>query len=225
MNLKRERGLRRKGYKYVAGLDEAGRGPLAGPVVAAAVSIIKNCKLKAKSVRSSSSRCDSKIADFKNLKDSKKLSPKKREEFYKILTRHPAIEWGIGRVSEKVIDKINIKNAAELAMEKALLNLEKKIKRKADFLIIDGNNIKNLQLTTYNLQLIVKGDEKVFSIAAASILAKVYRDKIMERYAKKFPKYGFDRHKGYPTKLHLRMLKKYGPCKIHRKSFGPVKGL
>jgi len=224
-NFREEKKLLKKGFKRVAGIDESGRGPLAGPVVAAAVSIIANCKLKAKSVRFSSSRCDSIIEDFKNLKDSKKLSPKKREEFYKILTKSPFIEWGIGKVSEKVIDKSNIKNAAELAMEKALQNLKSKIKNKKSkiFLIIDGNNIKNLKLKTYNLKLIVKGDEKVFSCAAASIIAKVTRDRIMQKYHKKFPRYDFNKHKGYPTKLHLKMLRKYGPCKIHRMTFGPVR--
>jgi len=205
-NFSEEKKLWKKGLKRVAGIDEAGRGPLAGPVTAAAVFLIPNSKFL-----------------IHKLKDSKKLSPKKREEFYKILTKHPAIKWGIGRVSEKVIDKINIKNAAELAMEKALENLEKKMGKKANFLIIDGNQLKNHQLKTKNYKLIVKADEKVFSCAAASILAKVYRDRIMGKYHQKYPRYGFNEHKGYPTKLHFKRLKKYGPCKIHRKSFKPVK--
>jgi ribonuclease HII len=208
-SLREEKKLWRKGIKRVVCLDEAGRGPLAGPVVAAAVSIIANCKLQ--------------ILKFKDLKDSKKLTPKKREDFYKIITKNPQIKWGIGIVSEKIIDKINIKNAAELAMEKALKNLERKMKKKADFLIIDGNHINSKNLKSRSYKLIVKADEKVFSCALASILAKVTRDKIMERYSKKYPKYGFEIHKGYPTKFHLKMLKKYGPCKIHRKSFLPVK--
>ena len=215
-NLLEEKKLWQKGFKRVAGLDEAGRGPLAGPVLAAAVSIIANCKLKAKSVRSSSSRCDSIIADFKNLKDSKKLSPKKREEFYKILKKNPAIEWGIGKVSEKVIDKINILEATKLAMKKAVKNLE----RKPDFLILDGNFKIDSNIPQ---KPIIKGDEKVFSCAAASVIAKVTRDRIMQSYHKKFPRYCFNRHKGYPTKLHLKMLRKYRPCKIHRMTFGPVR--
>jgi len=198
--------------KIIVGIDEVGRGPLAGPVTAAAVTVrqIPNSKFQ-----------------IPKIKDSKKLSSKKREELYQILTKHPRIEWGMGRVSEKVIDRINIKNAAELAMEKALQNLKSKIKipRSQIFLIIDGNNIKNLKLKTYNLKLIIKGDEKVFSCAAASIIAKVRRDKIMKRYHQKYPQYGFDKHKGYGTKYHFKMLKKYGPCKIHRKTFRPVKNL
>jgi len=198
--------------KIIVGIDEVGRGPLAGPVTAAAVTVrqIPNSKFQ-----------------IPKIKDSKKLSSKKREELYQILTKHPRIEWGMGRVSEKVIDRINIKNAAELAMEKALQNLQSKIKipKSQIFLIIDGNNIKNLKLKTYNLKLIIKGDEKVFSCAAASIIAKVRRDKIMKRYHQKYPQYGFDKHKGYGTKYHFKMLKKYGPCKIHRKTFRPVKNL
>ena len=201
-SLREEKKLWRRRLKRVACLDEAGRGPLAGPVVAAAV-LILNTKYQ--------------ILNTK-IRDSKKLSWKKREKLYKLITKSPLIEWGIGIVSEKVIDKINIKNAAELAMEKAL----KKLRCKPDFLIIDGNHIKNRKLKSINHKLIVKGDEKVFSCAAASIIAKVSRDRIMLRYHRKFPRYGFDRHKGYPTKHHFKMLKKYGPCIIHRKSFKPL---
>ena len=186
----------------MAGLDEAGRGCLAGPVVAGAVCV-------------NFQRCDL-LGRSHLIRDSKKLSAKKREEFYKILTKHPAIKWGIGRVSEKVIDKINILEATKLAMEKAI----QKLKRKPDFLILDGNfkiNSKILQKS------IVKADEKVFSCACASILAKVSRDRLMKNYHKKYPQYGFDKHKGYPTKHHRQMLKKYGPCKIHRKSFKPLR--
>ena len=200
-----EKRLWKRGFKRVACLDEAGRGPLAGPVTAAAV-IIKNRKLKTE--------------NFKKIKDSKKLSPQKREIFYKLITNPPAgglkIQWGIGIVSEKVIDKINILEATKLAMGKAI----KKIKSKPDFLILDGNMKLKINIPQKS---IVKADEKVFSCAAASILAKVTRDRIMQKYHKKYSKYGFDKHKGYPTKYHFKMLKKYGPCKIHRKSFGPVR--
>ena len=212
--LQEEKKLWEKGNKKVAGLDEAGRGCLAGPVVAAAVAITNP-----KSQFPISKQIINPKIQISNIRDSKRLSAKKREKFYKILTKHPNIEWKTGIVSEKIIDKINIKNAAELAMEKAV----KKLKRKPDFLIIDGNHIKNKKLKAINHKLIVKADEKIFSCAVASIIAKVTRDRIMERYHKKYPRYRFDKHKGYPTKLHLKMLKKRGPCKIHRKSFAPIK--
>jgi len=202
-NFCEERKLWKKGYKKVACLDEAGRGPLCGTVVACAVMVKKisifNFNLQ-----------------FLKIRDSKKLSPKRREEFYKILTSHPAIKWGIGKVSEKVIDKINILEATKLAMKKAV----KKLKRKPDFLILDGKMELDLPVSQKS---IIKADEKVFSCGCASIIAKVTRDRIMKRYHKKYPQYGFDKHKGYPTKFHRKMLKKYGPCKIHRKSFKPLK--
>lgn len=210
-NLKEEKKLWEKGFKRVVGIDEAGRGALCGPVVAGAVSIVKNLKFK-----------------IPKLRDSKKLSPKKREKFYKLITKNPNIEWGIGKVSERIIDKINIFEATKLAMKKAILNLEKKLRKKSikfhgrkkgenvDFLILDGNFKLDLPIPQKS---IVKADEKVFSCALASILAKVKRDKIMEKYASKYPKYKFEKHKGYPTKLHRDLLKKYGPSKIHRKSF------
>ncbi len=196
-----ERRLRKKGFKFVVGLDEAGRGPLAGPVTAAAVLV---------------RTLDSKL--FQGVKDSKKLSSKNREKLFKLLTKNKNIRWGIGRVSEKAIDRINIKNAAELAMEKSLKNL----KFKPDFLLIDGNHLNSDKLKSFKHKLIVGADEKVFSCAAASIIAKVARDRIMDRYDKKYPKYGFNKHKGYPTKLHKIQLRKHGPCKIHRMSFKPL---
>lgn len=194
--------LKRKGYKVIVGLDEAGRGPLAGPVTAAAVTVAINSKLQ--------------IA--KGLKDSKKLSPKRREEIYKILKNHPQVKWEIGRVSEKVIDKINILQATKLAMKRAVNNL----KIKVDFLLIDGNFGINSDVPQKS---IVKGDEKIFLIKLASIVAKVTRDRAMVRYHKKYPQYRFDKHKGYGTKLHFELLRKYGPCKIHRRTFSPVKKL
>ena len=208
-SFREEKKLWRKGYQHVACLDEAGRGPLAGPVVAAAVFIIPNSKFL-----------------IPQIKDSKKLSAKKRKKFYKIIIKSPFVKWGIGRVSEKVIDKINIKNAAELAMERAMDNLNRKLKIsncKIDFLIIDGNHIKNRKLKTINHKLIVKADEKVFSCALASIIAKVARDRTMEKYHQEYPQYGFAKHKGYGTKHHLKALKKYGSSEIHRKSFKPVR--
>ena len=225
-NLKEEKKLWEKGYKKVASLDEVGRGALAGPVVAAAVAVaklkIKNDPFDVTQGHPERSRTDEKLKIIlKGIKDSKQLSPKKREEFYRLITECPYIEWGIGRVSEKIIDKINIKNAAELAMEKALRNLEKKVGR-TDFLIIDGNRLKNRKLKTKNHKLIVKADEKVFSCAAASILAKVTRDNLMKEYHRKYPYYGFDRHKGYATTRHLKALRKRKSCVIHRQCFRPV---
>ena len=208
-----ERKLWKQGYRSVACIDEAGRGPLAGPVVAAACVILRFPKFE-----------PSNLGNLRmlNLRDSKKLSPKRREEIYaKVLTHH-AIQWGIGIVSEKVIDKINIFQATQLAMRKALSHLEAKLQKKApcDFLIVDGN--MKLGKTSISQKAIIKGDEKVFSCALASIIAKVTRDKIMLRYHKKYPQYGFNSHKGYGTVLHFAMLKKYGPCPIHRRSFAPV---
>jgi len=211
--------VRRNGTGYFTG------NSLAGPVVAATV-IIKDKKLnRAKLLR----------LNLDSINDSKKLTPKKREELYKILIKHPQIEWGIGRISEKVIDKINILEATKLAMIRAIKNLTKKLKKpksqkfhdrgkngKIDFLILDGKMKLDLPILQKS---IVKADEKVFSCSAASIIAKVTRDGIMERYHKKYPCYGFDQHKGYPTKYHFKMLKKYGGCKIHRQSFSPLKRL
>ena len=189
----------------MVGLDEVGRGALAGPVVAAAVFF----RAKIGGLTSAN------LAEVRPpllLRDSKKLSAKKREYFYKILTKNPDIEWGIGRVSERMIDKINILEATKLAMGKAINNLKSRV----DFLILDGNfRIR----TKIPQKSIIKADEKVFSCAAASIIAKVNRDKLMMRYHKKYPQYGFDKHKGYPTRLHRLMIKKHGFCKIHRKSF------
>ncbi|OHA61849.1 MAG: ribonuclease HII [Candidatus Wildermuthbacteria bacterium GWA2_46_15] len=213
-SLTEEKRLWRKGFRAVAGLDEAGRGPLAGPVVASAVAI-ENCKLK--------------IENFKGVRDSKKLSFSQRKKLYKIITRCPEIKWGIGVVSNKIIDKINILEATKLAMERAIINLEKKLKigrskkstivGKIHWLILDGNFTLN---TNTPQKPIVKADEKVFSCAAASILAKVTRDRIMRRYHRRYPRYRFDLHKGYPTRLHIKLLKKCGPSKIHRLSFRPV---
>ncbi|MDD2697128.1 MAG: ribonuclease HII [Candidatus Pacebacteria bacterium] len=204
--LSEEKKWRKRGYKRVACLDEAGRGPLAGPVTAAAVLLKIN------------SNNPELLKISKNIKDSKKLSAKKRQEFFKILTRHPGIKWGVGIVSEKVIDRINILQATKLAMAKAIKNL----KVKPDFLILDGNFKINSLVPQ---KPIIKADNKVFSCIAASIIAKVTRDRIMIKYDEKYPCYKFKIHKGYPTKLHLRMLKRYGPCRIHRRTFRPVRRL
>jgi ribonuclease HII len=187
-SLREEKKLWKKGYKVVVGLDEAGRGPLAGPVVAAAVYIIPNSELQ-----------------IPKLRDSKKLTPRKREEFFRLIVKNHNIKWGIGKVSEKVIDKINIFEATKLAMKRAIKSLERKLKRKANFLILDGNFKIDLKIPQKS---IIKGDEKVLSCAIASIIAKVTRDKIMEKYAKKFPEYGFEKHKGYAHKISFEHVKK-----------------
>lgn len=207
-NFKEERKLWKQGIKTVIGIDEAGRGPLAGPVVACALSLnprflVKNSKLK--------------------VNDSKKLTLLEREKLFVFLTNHKDVKWGIGRVSEKIIDKINILEATKLAMKKAVKSLEKKLKSKnPGFLILDGNFRIDIDIPQKS---VVKGDEKVFSCAAASVLAKVTRDRIMVKYHKEYPPYGFNRHKGYPTESHFKALKKYGPCKIHRRTFWPVRAL
>jgi ribonuclease HII len=209
-----EKKLQKEGYLNIIGVDEAGRGPLAGPVVAVAVRVdiskIQKLKLKIK----------------KLIQDSKKLTSKNREKIFRILINNPSIEWGKGKVSEKVIDKINIFEASKLAMKRAVKNLEKKLNKKfsiygqgKSILIIDGNFKIDLKIPQKS---IIKADEKVFSCQISSILAKVWRDRIMEKYHKKYPQYGFNKHKGYPTKFHLKMLKKYKACEIHRKSFKPV---
>ncbi|MBI2041990.1 MAG: ribonuclease HII [Candidatus Nealsonbacteria bacterium] len=237
--LQEEKNLWKEGYKFVACLDEAGRGPLAGPVTAAAVMI--NQKHEARNPKQylnsnfpnskSVSNFGFRISDLK-LRDSKQLTPKTRERFYKILTSHSEVMWGVGIVSEKMIDKINILEATKLAMVKAVKDLEAKNgysggptspvilgalgPREIDFLILDGNFKIDSPIAQKS---IIKGDEKVFSCAAASIIAKVIRDRIMMKYHKKYPQYGFDKHKGYPTEYHYQMINKYGPCQIHRKSY------
>jgi len=219
-NFKEEKILWQQGFKLVAGLDEAGRGPLAGPVVAATAVIIKS---KIKKEPLDSARCNSaeliqKSKLFAGIRDSKKLSEEKREFFYRILINHPQIEWGIGIVSEKVIDKINILEATKLAMQKAVADLGVT----PEFLILDGNfKIKS----NIPQKSIIAGDQKVISIVMASIIAKVTRDRIMKKFHKKYPQYRFDKHKGYGTALHLEMLGKFGPCRIHRKSFYPISAI
>ncbi|HOI60023.1 MAG TPA: ribonuclease HII [Candidatus Pacearchaeota archaeon] len=200
MSLVEENRLKKQGFKYIIGLDEAGRGPLAGPVTAAAV------YYKGKDV-------------IIGVNDSKKISPKKREELSFKLTNHPCVMWGLGIVSSSQIDKMNILEASKLAMEKALLDLETKYNIKADYLILDGKMSLDIPVNQIS---IIKADEKVFSCSAASIIAKVARDKIMLKMDDKYPEYLFRKHKGYGTKIHLEMLKKYGPCAIHRKSFKPI---
>ena len=200
-----EKRLWKKGYGCVIGIDEAGRGPLAGPVVAGAVFI--------------SEKDFTQIKKIKSVKDSKQLSEKKREEVYSELTKDKRVKWGVGIVSEKIIDRINILEATKLAMVKAVKDLEKKNGVKADFLILDGKMNLNIDI---DQESIVKGDDKVFSISAGSIIAKVTRDRLMIKYDKKYPVYNFKKHKGYGTKEHIEAIKREGACEIHRKTFEPV---
>ncbi len=201
LNLTTEKIIFNSGYNLVAGIDEAGRGPLAGPVVASCVLIDSSFKI------------DNEL--LKEVNDSKKLNNKKREELFDIICSE--IEnVGVGICDHKTIDRINILQATFLAMKKAISDL----KKKPDFIVLDGGfPIPNF---SYPQEAIKKGDSKVFSIAAASILAKVTRDRIMKKAHEEYPMYGFDKHKGYGTKLHVEQIKKHGPCPIHRKSFKPV---
>lgn len=182
----------KNGYVNIAGIDEAGRGPLAGPVYAAAVILDSGTVIK-------------------GLNDSKKLSEKRREEIFDEIIEK-AVSYNIFSVDEKVIDEINILEATYKAMGGAVEGLEVV----PDFVLIDGNRIKGIELPH---ETVVKGDLKCASIAAASILAKVSRDRFMIKAAEKYPQYGFEKHKGYGTAAHNEAILKYGPCPIHRRTF------
>jgi ribonuclease HII len=230
-----EKKLSKQGYRIIIGVDEAGRGPLAGPVVAAAV-LLRNFEFRPPAGGSNfESNINDKIFNDKELnlvRDSKTLSAKQREECFQFLTHHPQIKWGVGMVSEKTIDRINILQATFVAMRKAVAALTRNLKLETrnsklffnvsrQIILVDGNKIiPNLKIEQ---RAIVKGDKKVKSISAASIIAKVTRDCLMRKMDKKYPKYGFAKHKGYGTKIHLQNLKKYGPSSIHRLSFHPIK--
>lgn len=203
LNLTEETKLFNLGYEFVGGLDEAGRGPLAGPVVAACVIVDKNTLQKITAT-----------PELRKINDSKKLTEKKRTELYEIIIKE--FSYGVGLSDNQTVDNINVLQATFLAMKKALSN----IKTKPDFLLIDGSlPIPN---TSFKQRPIINGDALVFSIAAASIIAKVTRDNIMMEMHKKYPQYCFDQHKGYGTKLHMDRLKEFGCSPIHRKSFAPV---
>ncbi|MBM3193012.1 MAG: ribonuclease HII [Chlamydiae bacterium] len=188
-----------KGFSYPVGIDEAGRGPLAGPVIAAAIYIPPHLEIE-------------------GIKDSKELSPKKRRKVYEILLQSKEIDYGIGVSSPQEIDRINILQATFEAMKEAVAKLQVK----PDFLLIDGNMGPLVEMKK---QLVVQGDKKVRSIAAASILAKEYRDELMAELHLLYPEYNFLKHKGYPTEEHMNALRKYGPSPIHRRSFAPVREL
>ncbi len=187
-----EDSLYAQGYTFICGIDEAGRGPLAGPVCAAAVILPPHL-------------------DIPGLNDSKKLTDKRRRELVPII-KEQAVAYGIAFASHKEIDEINILQATFLAMERALSQLE----GKADFALIDGNRNKDFGLP---VQTVVKGDSLSASIAAASVLAKVTRDDYMDAMAKEYPQYGFEIHKGYGTKAHYEALRTYGHSPVHRLSF------
>lgn len=197
-------------FKYLIGIDEAGRGPLAGPLVVAGVRLrtpatTSNAKFKIK---------NEKLRNiFNGIKDSKKLSAKRREEWFKILTGDPCVKWAVAKISPKVIDKINIAKSANLGAKRVFQKLSG---GKSCYALLDGS----LYLPKHiNYKTIIKGDEKIPIISAASIIAKVTRDRIMARLHKKYPLYGFDAHKGYGTKFHYGAIKKLGLLNIHRRSF------
>lgn len=188
-----ENELRQKGYNYICGIDEAGRGPLCGPVVASAVILDKDIIIE-------------------GVNDSKKLTEKKREELYEKIMSN-ALSVGIGMADINEIEELNILGATKLAMTRAVENL----KIKPDYVLIDGNqNVKTIEIEQKTL---VSGDSKSLSIACASIIAKVTRDRLLRDMDEKYPEYGFAKHKGYGTKAHIEAIKKYGITDIHRPSF------
>ncbi|OGM97284.1 MAG: ribonuclease HII [Candidatus Yanofskybacteria bacterium RIFCSPHIGHO2_01_FULL_41_21] len=194
-----ERNLLKTDYNQIIGVDEVGVGCLAGPVVVCAISFsnefYKNLPGK-----------------FRGLKESKSLSAQQREKFAKELSGQ---NYKLGVCYPKKIDAINIYQATRLAMRRAVKNVSSKNSRA--IVLVDGN--KKIENLKFDQRAIVKGDQKIFAIACASVIAKVYRDKMMKRYAKQFPAYGFEQHKGYSTKAHQDALNKFGPCLIHRQSF------
>lgn len=188
----------------LAGVDEAGRGPLAGPVVAAAVI------LPLKWIQSGLPR------SFQSLDDSKKLTENQRQDFFRRIMETSDVEHGVAMVDASVIDSINILQATHRAMNTALRGLV----RLPDHALVDGNKVPSLIVPQTAL---VKGDARSYSIAAASVLAKVTRDRWMEEADRQWPEYGFAKHKGYPTTEHLEALRRHGPCPIHRQSFAPIR--
>ena len=199
--LKYEKIAWKKGYKSIAGIDEAGRGSLAGPVVAAAVIFNKEYIIKSQN------------NIYSKLTDSKKLTEGKRDHFYKLLTNDDYVNIGVGIISSCEIDKINILNATHKAMIQALECLH------YDYILVDGLAVPGFSCDSKN---IIKGDLLSLSISAASVIAKVTRDKIMKKESFNYPEYNFDEHKGYGTKKHIDAIKKFGPTLIHRYSYKPI---
>jgi len=191
-----ERQKRAEGFCLIAGVDEVGRGPLAGPVVAAAVAFPADAAIPA-------------------VMDSKLLSARRRAELNVMIRAVPGVRWALAEIGPEEIDRINILEASRLAMRRAVAQLGA-----IDFLLIDGLPVPGFAVP--NLA-VVKGDRLSASIAAASILAKVYRDEYMEKQADRYPEYGFERHKGYGTEDHLAALRRHGVCPLHRRSFAPVR--
>ena len=181
--------------KIIAGVDEVGRGSLIGPVFAAAVIFKKNINKK-------------------KIKDSKQLSKEKREDLEKYIKKHSI--WSIGSASLREIEKLNILNASLLAMKRSI----KKLKIKPSITLIDGNKLP--KINSYKLKSIIKGDQKISEISAASIIAKVARDRVITKISKKFKKYAWDKNAGYGTKEHLKAIKKFGTTRHHRKNFRPI---
>lgn len=202
---KLEKQVFKKGYRLVAGIDEAGRGSLVGPIAAAITAINPRTTFKLKNYP-------------QIIKDSKQLSKKQREEIFEEIKQEPNIKWKVSFVYPKVIDRINIRKANLLVWQRCLKRLDKQ----PDFLFLDGK--MSLPCLKIKQQSVIKGDQKIFLLSLASIIAKVNRDRLMERLDRKYPEYGFGQHKGYGTKFHLKRIKKFGPSEIHRRSFNPVKG-
>lgn len=186
-----------KNIKYICGIDEAGRGPLAGPVVVGAVVMPRDSKIEW-------------------VNDSKKVTEKRREILYDKITEE-ALAWGVGIVSEKEIDQINILNATKMGLHLALGEVIEKLGEKPDIVIVDA--LKDIDTFQIPYQSIIKGDATRYSIACASIIAKVTRDRIMRQWDEIYPVYNFEKNKGYGTSEHINALKDYGPCQIHRRSF------
>lgn len=193
-----EQKLWEQGYTAIAGVDEAGRGPLAGPVVACACILPKGVL-------------------FEGVRDSKSVAPQGRKKLADFLTNHSQVHWAVGTVCHEVVDQINILQATFLAMQRAVLQL----KANCDFILVDGRDFPRFERSNQVIpgNALIKGDTLSQSIAAASIIAKVHRDALMQAYHEEFPQYGFDRHKGYGTKGHYAAIDMHGLSPIHRKSF------
>jgi ribonuclease HII len=202
--LAHERDLWQQGLTVVAGVDEAGCGPLAGPVVAAAV-VFPRAWSEPGLART-----------LRGLNDSKQLTEAQREKYYSILTSHPDIRWAVARVDAETIDRINIYQAAHRAMNLALAQLQPP----PEHVLVDGRPVKSMRFPHTAL---VKGDARSYSIAGASVLAKVTRDRLMREFDQLYPGYGFAEHKGYGTPKHLAAIQALGPCPIHRRSFAPFR--